>query len=336
MIRRVALVLLLLALVFGQWSVRVCFAQPKARWEVGQPIVHQNLVVFPVRILTPPPKTDFLTLKEAHQRNLVSIRELPNATVPEVLVENKSVKPLLLIGGEVILGGKQDRIVEHDFVVPPKKVAKVRVYCVEPGRWTPQELGEKFAPAMGVVEAEVRKSAQVEKSQQLVWHLNERVQHQLPAATPMSPSQSYRRVLTDPQIQKQTQAYIQAIQSQLFRDPKVCGMIVAVNGKIEWLDVFSDPSLFRKVAPSLLHSAAVQALSQRTQAKATRTPSVAEAKAFLEQTQRAQRKVKEFEIEHLRRERLETSSVVGFVTEVKPIAGEQKPMPALHMNAFRR
>lgn len=121
----------------------------------------------------------------------------------------------------------------------------------------------------------------------------------------------------------------------MLRDPKVCGMIVAVNGRIEWLDVFSDPSLFRKVAPSLLHSAAVQALAKRSQTQTFRNPSVAEAKAFLEQTQQARRKVKELETEYLRRERLETSSIVGFITDVKPYA-KQKPAPAMHMNAFRR
>lgn len=197
MFRPVGLSLLSFVFALSQWLLHVCFAQSKPRFEVGQPIVHQNLTVFPVRILTQPRKTDFLTLKEAQQRNLVSVRELPNATVSEVLVENKSNKPLLLIGGEIILGGKQDRIVEHDFVVPPKKVARVKVYCVEPGRWTPREQGEKFAPAISVVAPEVRKSAQVEKSQQLVWTYNERVQRQLPAATPMSPSKSYRRILTE-------------------------------------------------------------------------------------------------------------------------------------------
>ncbi|MFN4179374.1 MAG: ARPP-1 family domain-containing protein [Armatimonadota bacterium] len=335
MVRRFSLLLWLFVLIFVQCSLHVCFAQTKPFWEVGQPIVHQNLVIFPVRILKPAHKTDFITLKEAQQKNLVSIRELPSATVSEVLVENKSDKPLLLIGGEVILGGKQDRIVEHDFIVPPKKIAKVKVYCVEPGRWVPQEQGEKFAPAMSVVAPEVRKSAQVEKSQQLVWHFNERVQAQIPAATPMSPSKSYRRVLTDAQVQKEVQAYIRAIQSQLLRDPKVCGIIVAVNGKIEWLDVFSDPSLFRKVSPSLLHSAAVQALAKRSRTGNFRVPTVAEAKTFLEQAQRTQKRVKELETEHLRRERLEAPSVVGFVTDVKTV-GERKPEPALHMNAFRR
>ncbi len=330
------LFLCLVASVFALWWSPSCFTQTLPRWEVGQPIVHQNLVVFPVRIVSGAGKSDLLTLSEAQQKNLVSVRELPDSRVSEVLVENKSDKPLLLIGGEIILGGKQDRIVEHDVIVPPKKAATVRVYCVEPGRWTPQELGERFAPAEKIVVPEIRKSAQVAKSQQYVWSYNERVQRQLPASTPMPPSQSYRRVLTDAQVQKETEAYIRAIQSKLARDPKACGMIVAVNGVIEWLDVFSDPSLFRKVMPSLLHSAAVQALSKRSQAQSPRIPSVSEAKAFLEQAQRSQRKV-EAETGHLRRERFETSTVTGFETKFK-VSGRQQAASALplHMNAYRR
>jgi hypothetical protein len=319
------------------WSPN-CYAQTQTlpRWEVGQPIVHQNLVVFPVRIVSGASKSDLLTLSEAQQKNLVSVRELPDARVSEVLVENKSDRPLLLVGGEIIIGGKQDRIVEHDVIILPKKTASVKVYCVEPGRWTPQELGEKFHSAERIVAPEVRKSAQVAKSQQDVWAYNERVQRQLPASTPMSPSQSYRRILTDTQIRKETEAYIRAIQSKLVRDPKACGMIVAVNGVIEWLDVFSDPSLFRKVMPSLLHSAAVQALAKRSQTKSPHIPSVSEAKSFLEQAQRSQRKV-EIEAGHLRREKFETSTVTGFETKFK-VSGRQQATPALplHMNAYRR
>jgi len=326
-----------IALAFALWWSPNCFAQTQTlpRWEVGQPIVHQNLVVFPVRIVSGAGKSNLLTLSEAQQKNLVSVRELPNARVSEVLVENKSDKPLILIGGEIILGGKQDRIVEHDVIIPPRKTASVKVYCVEPGRWTPQELGEKFASAAKVVAPEVRKSAQVKKSQQLVWTHNEEVQRQLPASTPIPPSQSYRRVLTDTQVKKETEAYIRAIQSRLVRDPKACGMIVAVNGVIEWLDVFSDPNLFRKVMPSLLHSAAVQALAKRPQSKISRIPSVSEAKAFLEQAQRSQRKV-EVETGHLRRERFETSTVTGFETKFK-VSGRQQAASALplHMNAYR-
>ena len=330
--------LCLVAAAFALWWSPNCFTQIQTlpRWEVGQPITHQNLVVFPIRIASQASKTDLLTLNEAQRENLVSVRELLNARVSEILVENRSDKPLLLVGGEIVLGGKQDRIVEHDVLIPPKKTASVKVYCVEPGRWTAQELGEKFAPAKKVVAPEVRKSAQVEKSQQLVWAYNERVQRQLPASTPMLPSQSYRRVLTDTEVQKETEAYIRAIQSKLARDPKVCGMIVAVNGVIEWLDVFSDPSLFRKVMPSLLHSAAVQALAKRSQSKTSRIPSVSEAKAFLERTQRSQRKV-DVETGHLRRERFETSAVIGFETKFKASGKQQATsVQLLHMNAYRR
>lgn len=353
-------------LVFMVWSFCKCATEikmPMPRLEVGKPIVHQNLAVFPVKILSPTHKADVLTLKEAQQKNLVIVRELPNATVSQVLVENKSNKPILLIGGEVILGGKQDRIISHDYIVPPKETATVKVYCVEPGRWVPQEQGEKFDSAPSVAASEIRKSAQVENSQQSVWHQNamvqseisqnlrsrpsqvpnERTQLQLQAPQSQMPqsqapqsSESYRQVLTDADVQKETDPYIRAIKSHLLKDTKVCGIIVAVNGKIEWLDVFNDPSLFRKIAPSLLHSAAIQALAKRSQAKSLRAPSMAEAKAFLEQTKRSQRKTVELKTKHIRRERVENRSIVGFNNIIKPVSGKLKTAPLLHMNSYLR
>ncbi len=310
-------------------------------FQVGKPIIHQNLAVFPVRLIGDIPEGDYLTLKEAQKEGLVVISELPEgASVPYVLVENKADKPLLLLGGEIILGGKQDRIVEHDTIIPPKTKMKVKVYCVEPGRWTPSEHGEKFFAPMLVVAPEVRKEAQVAKSQQRVWAENEAVQfHAFERAygnqpIPSAPSQSYRRVLTDVKVKEETQAYVQAIQTRLLKDPKACGIIVAVNGKLEWLDVFGSPRLFRKAMPALMHSAAVQAVAKRGQDKQKRIPSVEQAQRFLTEAQRGRRKV-ELETAQQLLEKTEGKSVVGFALKDKRAPAEAPTVPA-HINAYSK
>ncbi len=326
-------------------------------FQVGRPIVHQNLAIFPVRLVGDVPESDYLTLKEAQEKGLVVVRELPEgASVPYVLVENKADKPLLLLGGEVILGGKQDRIVAHDTLVPPKTAMKVKVYCVEPGRWISREEGERFFAPLSIVAPEVRKSAQVEKSQQRVWAENASVQRALlgadprPIPSPLSresqrtspqqifiepfgTSQSYRRVLTDAKVRKEASAFVRALQTQLLKEPRACGIIVAVNGELQWLDVFGSPRLFRKAVPALLHSAAVQALSQRKATKQSRVPSVAEAQRFLVEAQRGQRQA---EWSHARYmlERVESPSVIGFA--VKEKQAPAMAAPALHINAYRK
>ncbi|MCS7254898.1 MAG: hypothetical protein RMK18_12290 [Armatimonadota bacterium] len=89
---------------------------------------------------------------------------------------------------------------------------------------------------------------------------------------------------------------------------------------------------FRKVAPSLFHSAAIQALTKYSQAEISGIPSIAEAKAFLEQAQRRQRIVTELETNHIRK----NQSAVGFCNIIKLRSTKLKAAPATHINAYRR
>ena len=66
-----------------------------------------------------------------------------NASVNELSLINKSGKKLLLLAGEVIVGGKQDRIVQDDVVIPPVSVpVSLSVFCVEHGRWSQRTSAE--------------------------------------------------------------------------------------------------------------------------------------------------------------------------------------------------
>ena len=59
-----------------------------------------------------------------------------------VLVNN-SKRPLLLLAGEIVTGGKQDRVIAKDRIVPAGgDPVDLSVFCIEPGRWT--ESSEKF------------------------------------------------------------------------------------------------------------------------------------------------------------------------------------------------
>ncbi len=94
--------------------------------------------------------------------------------VNTLVLVNHSQKPLLLLAGEIVTGGKQDRIVATDRIVPgDSDPIDLSVFCVEHGRWT--EESEKFgvtanSPAQSfMVQPQVRQQAMVAKSQQQVW-----------------------------------------------------------------------------------------------------------------------------------------------------------------------
>ena len=55
--------------------------------------------------------------------------------VGSLLVENLSLKPLLILNGEIFDGAMQDRVANETVLIPSKTSVEINVSCVEQGRW---------------------------------------------------------------------------------------------------------------------------------------------------------------------------------------------------------
>jgi hypothetical protein len=152
------------------------------------------LTLFPVmRADGKPGASDaFVTLDEGLRSGDVEVTEAGNARglvrprggrqpvyqgdlVNTLVLINHSKRPLLLLAGEIVTGGKQDRIVASDRIVPSDSdPVDLSVFCVEHGRWT--QTSSKFGAAAKMpaqsfmVQPEVRQQAMVAKDQQQVWN----------------------------------------------------------------------------------------------------------------------------------------------------------------------
>src|SRR5204863_6795265 len=95
------------------------------------------------------------------------------AQVNQLVLVNNSKKPLLLLAGEIVTGGKQDRIIGKDRLVPAESdPIDLSVFCVEPGRWVATSGNYNFkAPVAmgaamgGMVQPSVRSKAMADKDQ---------------------------------------------------------------------------------------------------------------------------------------------------------------------------
>ncbi len=77
-----------------------------------------------------------LTLDEALDGGAITIREVDEAgSVPFLLVENHGDKPVLILDGEEVVGGKQNRILNSTVIVLEHHSVRVCVSCVQQGRW---------------------------------------------------------------------------------------------------------------------------------------------------------------------------------------------------------
>src|SRR5437870_11842857 len=129
-------------------------------WRLLEPVIYENLSVFPVVSHQGVDTGGFVTLDEALASGDAQVAErggdvlrrtrdgrpvtLPypdgGASVNQLVLINRSNKPLVLLAGELISGGKQDRVIAKDRIVAPgAEPLPLDVFCVEHGRWRSEE-----------------------------------------------------------------------------------------------------------------------------------------------------------------------------------------------------
>ena len=327
-----ALMVLLVAsgvVLFDQRDARAGEVTPTPRFKVLDPIRHGNLTVFPVVAAKTYPTSEFLTLDEGLRSGEVVVTEagsvqglirrhnrpIPHydrAEVNRLVLVNNSSRPLLLLAGEVVSGGKQDRVIAKDRIIPAESdPVDLGVFCVEPGRWVAESDrfgaseamygGAKGGPSSArmstpmalMVQPSVRAKAMGDKNQQEVWdavtaqkqEMMVEVQASAPSVrTEMAQTSSYAKLNENQEVKKRVDAMAKPLEQNYqslirqLRDRNAVGVVVAVNGRIIWADIFASTDLLAKYWPKLVRSYASEAVV--TRAKEMEADS-SKAEAFL-------------------------------------------------------
>jgi hypothetical protein len=293
-----------------------------SHYSLLEPIRSGNLTVFPVVSTKSYDTGDFITLDEGIRSGDVVVTEagqarglirrhtrdtdglmppVREAEVNRLVLVNNSRRPLLLLAGEVVTGGKQDRVIGKDRIVPAESdPVDLSVFCVEPGRWVAANGKADFSAGRGgvmggiVASPSVRASAMAAKNQQQVWDQVGKTKQAMSeavtveagtSAVEMSTTSSYARVIENKDVQKQIDSVAAPIERNYesvihqLRDKNAVGVVVAVNGEIVWADIFASTQLLQKYWPKLVRSYATEAVI--TRAKAVQV-SAKEAQKFLD------------------------------------------------------
>lgn len=189
------------------------------------------------------------TLAEAQKAGTVEIRELPTNQVDTLLVINHGDKPLLLLAGDLLIGGKQDRIVAKDTLVPPGKAMKVEAFCVEHGRWSGGS--EKFEYSGGVVPQSV-KNAAARNSQEEVWSRVAEFRAGAEPTASMAPGTTVYGAVDAPEIRQRVDGALESLRTDLARFPDAVGFVVAQDGRVVAVELFGSPELFRQAQEAVL------------------------------------------------------------------------------------
>jgi len=201
------------------------------------------------------PALSITTLDEARGRGELAISERGQATVPELAVDNRLSTPVLLLAGEILAGGKQNRVVTEDLLLPPHSGTRpLGVYCVEQGRWA--SSGGGFRASGAVASAGVRARVMAKSDQTAVWSAVREYASNLRASSATS---SYTAVTESRAVEQRRAEVERHIDG---RAPAgAIGVAIFQGGRLLGLDVFSDASLFARQWPKLLRAAIVDTLA---------------------------------------------------------------------------
>jgi hypothetical protein len=230
--------------------------------EVGEGIHHQNLTVFPLfwqdgrADATSGEALDEADNGGARYQLLSDAVESAEAVVEEVSeggqvpflgVKNTGGTPILIPEGEILMGAKQNRVVNLTVLVAAKASFKLPVSCVEQGRWHYRSRDFKPAAFAHPKLRELKvKSAQRSRrfrgealaDQGRVW---DEVGEHLHALAAYSPTADFAASFDA--APERMDRYRKRI--ELPHD--ACGFIAARDGRVVGLDLFDKPQTMRKM-----------------------------------------------------------------------------------------
>ena len=305
--------------------------KPEGNWRLLDPVSYENITIFPVVSSSSQDTSPFLTLDEGLSSGEVIVSEqgaaglartrdgrpvmVPQyntgASVNQLVLINRSRRPLLLLAGELVSGGKQDRIIGKDRIVPVgSDPLPLDVFCVEHGRWT--GASAQFKDSKMIVHPSVREQAAVAQNQNEVWDAvrsgtlakaepssagvagrpiappppparlsSEALEDTIATA---APTQSYEKIYQHSRVGASVDEFVEELQRRFNRTTaglkgeRVVGVVVAYGGDVAWSDIFASGELFDHYWSKLLRSYAVEALARPTYRE---TAAITDAREFL-------------------------------------------------------
>jgi len=260
------------------------------------PFTHQNLQIFLVHGATQLEERRYATLSEALDRGIVIVKETGN--VQELAIENVSKETTVFLNaGDIVKGGRQDRTVRDDLILPPLSGrVPLEAFCVEHGRWTKRggekddvfssnsnmlsSRKEKLAARYGVNQGEVWAGVH---EQQLM--LNDNVSRlagkSVDTRSPASAS-SLQLTLENKDLDSVKKRYLEALNPILNGKTDVIGFVYGINGEINSVEVYNNKSLFRALWPKLMDSAITEAITEYQAMRSVQPVQMGDLKAFFE------------------------------------------------------
>jgi hypothetical protein len=268
-------------------------AVPTKEYTVSEPYTHGNLTVFLIHGRDTMKDTKIVTLQEAIAANAAVVHETGGGLLR---IDNRGNSALFIQAGDIVKGGTQDRVLPFDMLISANSTGTpIPALCVEQGRSFPRgnEISTSFSTSTEQLPTRTLKLAARRNSQIDVWNNVQGLQTNLTrnvgnSVHAQQSQTSLQLTLEHPRVQE-------AIQDHLFKLAPITqdqndaiGYAVAVNGKIQSVDVYASNAMFQKLWPKLIRASAVEALAERRQGVNGAAPDAEAVQAFLADAEQGQ------------------------------------------------
>jgi hypothetical protein len=227
---------------------------------------YKNLKLIPIRYKGPGGLSsassfrNTLSFNQALARGLITVEERGTTAIENVhwlSLYNNSANDIFIGSGEVLSGGRQDRMVSKDTLIAAKSGrTDLPVMCMEEGRWS--KKNRKFEYRR-IANTHLRKTLDESKSQVMIWR---EIGHQLETGKIRNKTLAYLEREKNKKFSALLNEYWQFFE-QRFRqtDSNIVGMVCLSGNNVLGSDIFVAQHLFygqlQPLALSYIEEAAV-------------------------------------------------------------------------------
>ena len=254
----------------------------------GEPIADRGLALTPLYTRSRPGIAAYRLLAAAIALGEVTVQEAAQAAVPALRLTNTGDLPVLILGGEEVVGGRQHRVVNTSLLAPARSVFDLPVSCVEQGRWSQTTVtfgvGETAYPLLrGKMLEQVSSGyAQLRSpatDQAAIWAEVAARQQSVGARSATGAMRDAYAAREDDLARAEERLH--------YPDDGPVGVLALIGGHAACADIFDQPETLRGCWPRLVRSYALEALGAATTAR----PSLDSALRLLQRARAAPRHV---------------------------------------------
>ena len=245
---------------------------------IGEPVTERNLQVFLIHGPEKLGAKTYTPLSEAMENKAVTLNE--TGEVNELSISNHGDSYIFIHSGDIVKGGKQDRTIAQDVIIPPKaKNVALQSFCVEQGRWQ-QRGGEEVARFASndkmLSSRKLKMAARYDKSQGTVWQnvaeeqdkLNQNISilngYAVEVADEVSET-SLQLTLENKELKKAKAEMIGKFSSLLESNATAIGYAYAINGEVYGVDIYNNKKLFEALWDKISESIMTESISNKAE-----------------------------------------------------------------------